>query len=149
MSVGVIIAAIIIVFREDWNIADPLCTYLFSVIICFTTTPVFKDCILVMMEGNIRILINLGTPETIDIESLETDILNIPGVEEIHDFHVWSISVNKYALSIHISSATPLKTLSMVTDLCRRKYQLFHTTIQMEGTLESKHYFKCENDLHD
>lgn len=120
MSVGVIIAAVIIVIKPEWNIADPICTYLFSIIICFTTTPVFRDCILVLMEG---------TPEKIDVEQLETDILNIPGVEEIHDLHVWSMSIGKFAVSAHISSQTPLKTLSMVTDLCRRKYKLFHTTI--------------------
>ena len=140
MSVGVIIAAFIIYFFPAWNIADPICTYLFSVIICFTTVPVFKDCILVLLEG---------TPDQIDMEQLETDMLNLPGVEDLHDFHVWSISVGKFALSAHITSETPLKTLCLATDLCRRKYKLFHTTIQMEGTTESKHFFKCENDLHD
>lgn len=140
MSVGVIIAALVIYFKPEWNIADPICTYLFSVIVCFTTIPVFKDCALVLMEG---------TPTSIDIAGLEEDLLAVKGVDELHDFHVWSISVNKYALSAHIISETPLKTLSMVTDLCRRKYKLFHTTIQMEGSEESKHFFKCENDLHD
>jgi Co/Zn/Cd efflux system component len=90
-----------------------------------------------------------ATPSEIDIEQLEEDILNLDGVDEIHDLHVWAISINKYSLSAHITSETPLKTLSMVTDLCRRKYKLFHTTIQVEGTDDSKHYFKCENDLHD
>jgi hypothetical protein len=38
----------------------------------------------------------------------------------------------------------------MATDLLRRKYNLFHTTIQIEGPEEdNKHYFKCENDLHE
>jgi zinc transporter 2 len=140
MSIGVIIAAIIIYIDSSLTIADPLCTYLFSIIICFTTIPVFKECIFVLLEA---------TPTEIDIEQLEEDILSIDGVIEIHDFHVWAISVSKYALSAHIISETPLKTLSMATDLCRRKYKLFHTTIQMEGPNESKHYFKCENDLHD
>jgi zinc transporter 2 len=120
MSVGVIIAAIIIWIKPSWNIADPLCTYIFSIILLFTTTPVFKNCAIVLMEG---------TPETINIEKLEEDILNIESVEDLHDFHVWSISVDKYALSAHITSKTPLKTLSEVTDLLRRKYNLFHTTI--------------------
>jgi zinc transporter 2 len=140
MSVGVIIAAVIIYFKPEFHIVDPLCTYLFSIIICFTTFPVFKECILVMLEG---------TPPSIDVEQLEMDILDVPGVNDLHDFHVWSISVNKFSLSAHITSDTPLKTLSMVTDLCRRKYNLMHTTIQTEGTYESKHYFKCEHDLHD
>lgn len=103
MSVGVIIAAIMVYIKPAWTIADPLCTYLFSIIVCCTTIPVFKDCIRVMMEG---------TPENIDVEELMEDIFKIKGVEEIHDFHVWSISVGKFALSAHIMSDSPLKTLS-------------------------------------
>ena len=113
MSVGVIIAAVVIYYKPEWRIADPICTYLFSIIICFTTTPVFKDCIMVLLEG---------TPSSIDIELLEEDIINLPGVVDLHDFHVWSISVGKYALSAHITSESPLKTLCQVTDICRRKY---------------------------
>ena len=103
MSVGVIIASTIIWIFPGTDIADPICTYLFSIIVCFTTIPVFKNCIGVLMEG---------TPNELDIEQLETDILNIPGVEEIHDLHVWSISVGKFSMSAHITSDSPLKTLS-------------------------------------
>jgi zinc transporter 2 len=95
MSVGVVIASIIIYIEPEYKIVDPLCTYLFSIIICFTTVPVFKECILVLLEA---------TPTSIDVEQLEEEILNIPEVDEVHDFHVWAISVNKYSLSAHIIS---------------------------------------------
>jgi Co/Zn/Cd efflux system component len=42
MSVGVIIAAVIINIKPTWTLADPLCTYLFSVIIACTSIPVFS-----------------------------------------------------------------------------------------------------------
>ena len=140
MSVGVIIAGFIIFFFPQAWVAAPICTYLFSVIVIFTTTPIQKDCIRVMMEG---------TPSELDADQLLEDILAIQGVEEVHDFHVWSISVGKFALSAHIKSDLPLKTLSVVTDMLRRKYNIFHTTVQMEGFNENRHAFKCENDIHD
>jgi zinc transporter 2 len=139
MSVGVIIAAVVINIKPSWTLADPLCTYLFSVIIMCTSIPVFKDCILVLMEG---------TPGDIDIEQLETDILEIKDVEQIHDLHIWSISAGKHSMSCHIVSQHPLRTLQQVTDLCRRKYKLFHTTIQVENDYNNPHKFNCENDLH-
>ena len=139
MSVGVIIAAVVIYIKPTWTLADPICTYLFSVIICCTSVPVFRDCIMVLMEG---------TPGDINIEQLENDITEVKGVEELHDLHVWSISAGKHALSCHIVSQQPLKTLNLVTDICRRKYKLFHTTIQVEGPDGAKHFFNCENDLH-
>ena len=51
MSVGVIIAATIIYFDENLWWVDPICTYVFSIIVVFTTIPIIKSCIHVMMEG--------------------------------------------------------------------------------------------------
>lgn len=109
MSVGVIIAAVLININPDWILADPLCTYLFSVIIAFTSIPVFKDCMMVIMEAS---------PDEIDMEKLERELSECAGVEEVHDLHVWSISSGKYALSCHIVSSLPLKSLKAATDLC-------------------------------
>jgi len=95
MSVGVIIAAVVIYFKPTWTLADPLCTYLFSVIIVCTSVPVFKDCSMVLMEA---------TPGDFDIDKLESDIIDIPDVEELHDLHIWSISAGKLAMSCHIIS---------------------------------------------
>jgi len=51
MSIGVCTAATIIYFKETWVIADPICTFVFSVIVCVTVTPIVKNCISVLMEG--------------------------------------------------------------------------------------------------
>ena len=119
-SIGVIIAAIIIYFRPEWSIADPICTFLFSILVLFTTIPVVVDCIKVLMEG---------TPDEVDIEELYTDLASVKGVEAVHDLHVWSLSMGKLAMSSHIGSDTPLVTLKKATRLCRLKYQILHSTI--------------------
>ena len=49
-SVGVIFAALLIYWRPNYLIAAPICTYIFSVIVMFTTVPVFKDCYAILME---------------------------------------------------------------------------------------------------
>ena len=90
-----------------------------------------------------------GTPKSIDQEKLLEDMCNIDGVEEVHDFHVWAMSVGKFSLTVHVKSDKPMKTLNMVTDLVRRKYGIYHTTIQMEGFNNDIHNFVCENDLHE
>ena len=145
MSVGVIIAALFIYFYPSLWYADPLCTYLFSVIVMTTTLPIIKNIIGIMMEG---------APKNIDVEQLESDLatLNTDDIVDVHDLHVWSLSAGKLSMSVHITSRKPLKTLSMATDLCRRKYNLFHTTIQVEGVEDNKqnpHTFNCQNDNHD
>jgi zinc transporter 2 len=50
-SIGVIIAAILIYFFPKYQIIDPLMTMFFSVIVIFTTIPIIKQCIIVVMEG--------------------------------------------------------------------------------------------------
>ena len=65
MSVGVISAALIMNFKPTWTLADPLCTYLFSFIICCTSIPVFKDCMKIIMEG---------TPDDLDMEEIENEL---------------------------------------------------------------------------
>ena len=61
-SVGVLIAAIFIYFNPSWSIIDPVCTFIFSIIVFFTTIGVAKDCISVLMEG---------VPAEVDLEKLE------------------------------------------------------------------------------
>lgn len=49
-SIGVIIAGVIIYLKPEYTIADPICTYIFSVLVIFTTIPIMKDCIRILME---------------------------------------------------------------------------------------------------
>ena len=145
MSVGVIIAALIITWNPNWWYADPICTYLFSVIVFVTTVPIIKNCVKIIMEG---------TPKNISLEMLTNDILNLDkeNIIDVHDLHVWQIAQGRNTMSAHLKSKKPMKTLAQVTDLARRKYNLHHTTVQVEGVEDfeaNPHHFECGNDLHD
>jgi zinc transporter 2 len=50
-SVGVLIASGIIWYRDDWRIADPICTLLFSVIVVVSTMFISRDIFRLLMEG--------------------------------------------------------------------------------------------------
>lgn len=50
-SLGVILAAVIIYFKPEYKIADPLITFVFSVLVLFTTLPVMKDSLVILLEG--------------------------------------------------------------------------------------------------
>lgn len=43
-------------FQPKYKLADPICTFIFSIIVLFTTVTVLKDIIVVFMEGKIIIL---------------------------------------------------------------------------------------------
>lgn len=57
LSIGVIISALIIFFMADpnnwtyWQLADPFCTYLFSVMAVYSTIGIAKDSIIILLDG--------------------------------------------------------------------------------------------------
>ena len=105
MSIGVVIASLIIYINPCWSIADPICTYLFSIIVCLTVVKVYAQCFGVLMEA---------APTALDVTKLIKDITAIDKVKAMHDFHVWSISVGKYALSAHITvDRDPMPVMKM------------------------------------
>lgn len=137
-NLGVVIAGLVIYFYPSASIADPICTFIFSIIVVFTTIRILKDCISVLMEGS---------PLKFDMIKLEKDLAEVVGVKEIHDLHVWSLSVGKLSLSCHLTSTNPQTSLKKARKLIKDKYKISHATIQVE--LESEKEFEdCSHDLH-
>ena len=67
-------------------------------------------------------------------------------VEEVHDYHVWTLSVGKVAMSCHVRSEEPKKALRRIKALMKDKYEIDHITVQIEesnGEMEDK---CCELD---
>jgi zinc transporter 2 len=147
-SMGVLLAAIIIYFFQNTSenivLIDPICTFVFAIIVLYTSIPVSKDCINVLMEA---------TPKEVDINSLTKELSEIHGVVNIHDIHVWCISVGKPSISLHILSTTPQKSLEQATRLVK-KYGIYHTTIQVEDDTQRRRpsFVNCthtyDNSIH-
>ena len=55
-SLGVFIAALVIYFKPEWSIIDPVCTFVFSVLVLFTTLRILRDTVNVLMEGGSEIV---------------------------------------------------------------------------------------------
>lgn len=70
-----------------------------------------------------------ATPKHLDISECFTDLIEIPNVDEIHDFHVWSISAGKLAMSAHIRSSNPFDAMKEMNTVLKEKYNINHTTI--------------------
>ena len=94
-SVGVIIASLVIFFKPEWKIVDPICTFIFSIIVLYTTLRILKDSIFVLMEA---------TPPHIDSEKLKLELSRIYGVSDVHCFHVWLLSIGR-VLYINVDCA--------------------------------------------
>jgi len=92
-SCGVIIASIILKFKPEWKVIDPIIAFLFSIIVIIATVGLFKECINIIMET---------TPDNVDIDEITNDLKAIDGVESIHDFHCWSLADNKNMVVVQL-----------------------------------------------
>jgi len=138
-SVGVMVAAIVIYCQPSWHIADPICTFFFSLLVVATTVPILRECLSILLEQ---------TPNNVNIAHLSEDLQTIQGVVEMHDLHVWSLSAGKTSMSCHLQSGFPGVALVKATKLCKQKYNISHTTIQVEPTEDGSAVLDCSNSLH-
>ncbi|KAM6597224.1 hypothetical protein CsatA_007748 [Cannabis sativa] len=125
-SVGVMIAGAIIWAKPDWLVVDLICTFIFSIISLSTTISMLRNIYGILMET---------TPSEINITRLENDLKNIKGVQDVHDLHVWALTVGKIVLSCHVI-ADPAVNSSLliykIKDHCEKAYRIHHVTIQIE-----------------
>lgn len=125
-SVGVMIAGAIIWVAPQWQVVDLMSTLIFSVLVLSTTLSLLKNVFRVLMEG---------TPGGIDVESLADGLKRIRGVHDVHDLHVWAITLGKIALSCHVVAESGVSSGEIVHDIrvyCERTYSIHHVTVQVE-----------------
>jgi cobalt-zinc-cadmium efflux system protein len=90
--------------------------------------------------GIVRETLNIlleGTPQGVKLESVESAIRSIEGVNDVHDLHCWSIGSETRALSCHIAIAdippsVSERILRDVKDSLHQNFRIDHTTIQFE-----------------
>ena len=81
-------------YKPEWLIVDPICTFVFSLLVMVTTVPTFLQCTDYLMEC---------TPDEIRTDHIRGDIIALPEVAAITDFHVWGLAGDKFFLTAHIA----------------------------------------------
>lgn len=92
-SIGVLISAIVIKIYPNAKLIDPACTFVFSVIVFFTTIRIMRESLAVLMDA---------TPMTINMGKLKKDLRCIDGVRSLHHLNVFGVSVDWNVMSVHV-----------------------------------------------
>lgn len=142
-SAGVITAGIII-WLTGYYVADAIASVVIGMIILWGAVRIVGESADVLLEAVPK---HIETSEVIDF------IRNIPGVNEVHDIHIWTITSNIYALSAHlvIDDQMVSKSLDIVKTVRQglaRRYNISHTTLQLECE-SCPTGVVCELDKHD
>ena len=90
-----------------------------------------------LLKSTALVLLEVS-PKGTDVGSVRHDLEDIPGVEDVHDLHLWTVSSNFPALSSHLrigQSADPDEVLHSASTLLRDRYGIEHATLQPEKAL--------------
>jgi cobalt-zinc-cadmium efflux system protein len=131
-SVGVIIAAIVITF-SGWRYADGIMAVLIGIIILWGSIGLIREAIDVLLES---------VPRNIVVDDVIREIKTVPGVIDVHDMHIWSITSGINALSAHLmiedqKVSDSESVVKQVNDKLSEKFKITHTTFQPECTCSS------------
>ncbi|KAM6900061.1 proton-coupled zinc antiporter SLC30A2 [Xenentodon cancila] len=131
-SISVLVSAVIIFFKPEYKIADPICTFLFSILVLCTTVTIMRDILLVLMEG---------TPSGVKYSEVLDHLSAVKGVTAVHNLHIWALTMNQAVLSAHVAiddSVDAQTVLREMTQACFSSYNFHSVTIQMERQADLK-----------
>jgi len=126
-SLGVMLGGLV-VYLWDWNYADAIVSILVSLWIGKEAVTIIRSTVNVLMEG---------TPDGVEVAAVREAVSAIPGVKNMHDLHVWSISSSDLALSAHLElddAALPQGTTlaTTVKEMLARDFGVGHVTLELE-----------------
>lgn len=126
-SIGVIVAGIIISVT-GWGIVDPIIAVFIGCIILWGAIRLVSESADILLEA---------VPRNIEVGRVVEMIKSVPGIKDLHDVHIWTITSGMHALSAHVViedqtvSRSAEVVQSMNHDLAER-FNIRHTTLQLE-----------------
>ena len=137
VSAGVVVGGIAIYF-SGWNWIDPLISLLIVVLIFWSTWGLLSEAVRMSLAG---------VPRNIDVEEVHAYLASLPGVQTVHDLHIWPMSTSETALTAHLVLPAGHPGKGFLATIQKEMITLFsihHTTIQIE--LENEEADLCQID---
>jgi cobalt-zinc-cadmium efflux system protein len=125
---GAVIAGIIILVA-GWQLIDPLLSLGIAALIAWSAWRVLVAAVNILLES---------MPADLRTDSVVDAVKKVPGVRDLHDLHVWSLSAQSRAMSAHLlvddqRVAQAQDILAEVREVLAHDFSIEHTTIQFES----------------
>ncbi|MCW6008166.1 cation diffusion facilitator family transporter [Micromonospora sp. CPCC 205371] len=124
-SVGVIIAAIVIALT-DWWYADPIVAVAVGVFILPRTWKLARAAVRILVQA---------APAHVDVADVRDRLAAVPGVCDVHDLHVWTLTSGMDVVSAHLtldSAAQVGPVLVEAREALHDDFDIAHATLQVE-----------------
>ncbi|GHE48646.1 cation diffusion facilitator family transporter [Streptomyces capitiformicae] len=138
-SVAVILSAAVILLT-GWQAADPIASLVIGLMIVPRTVKLLRETLDVLLES---------APKNVDMAEVRAHILALPGVEDVHDLHAWTITSGMPVLSAHVvvgsdtlDSIGNEKMLHELQGCIGDHFDVEHCTFQLEPGGHAAHEAK-------
>jgi cobalt-zinc-cadmium efflux system protein len=124
-SLGVTLAAVVILLT-GWLAADPLVSILIGLLVLASSWSILRDATRILLEAS---------PRGLDTRAVGERLARAPGVVEVHDLHVWTITSGFPALSAHVLVGRGEDCHGRRRELealLRQEFGIEHTTLQVD-----------------
>ncbi len=127
-SGGIIVAGLLIA-ATGWLAIDPLLSLAIAALIAWSVWRVLAAAIDILLES---------TPSDLRTDAVVTAVKRVPGVNDLHDLHIWSLGAQSRAMSAHLliddqRVAQAQDILAEVREVLAHEFEIEHTTIQFES----------------
>lgn len=123
-SIGAILAGVIIFFT-GWFVVDAIISVVIALLILTSAWRLVRESVDVLLEG---------TPAHISLGDVQQQLAGIPGVHNVHDLHVWTVTSGVVAMSGHVVVQDPELNQPILETAQRRLADMGiqHVTMQIE-----------------
>ncbi|OTA56020.1 cation efflux protein [Hypoxylon sp. EC38] len=128
-NVGVIIAALVIwlTTSEARFYADPGISMAIALMILVTSIPLVKNSGKILMQS---------APKGVDIDDVRHDLEKIPGIESVHELHIWRLDQKKAIATAHVvvsnNEMADFMDRARTVGECLHAYGIHSATLQPE-----------------
>lgn len=121
-----VVAGAFLMARTGLLWIDPVLSLIIAGVIVLGTWSLLRDSADLAMDA---------APRGIDVEAVRAYLAGLPGVESVHDLHIWAMSTTETALTAHV--LRPLNSdgdqfLHAACDGLERRFKIGHATLQVE-----------------
>ncbi|ALE55592.1 cation diffusion facilitator family transporter [Paraburkholderia sp. RL17-368-BIF-A] len=132
VSAAVAISGLVILYT-NWTWLDPLMSLLVVAVVVYGTWGLLRD--------SVRLALN-AVPSGVDVERIRDYLADQPGVEDVHDLHIWALSTTGNALSAHLvmpAGHPGDERLDGIVLALRERFSMQHATLQVDlGTTDHR-----------
>ena len=123
-SLGVVVAGAVVALT-GWGYADGIAGMAIGVLILLGSWRLVTAPLQVLMEA---------APEGIDVDRVGRAMVDVEGVREVHDLHIWTVTSNFPALAAHVLTE-PGENVDAVRErleeILHHDFEIEHTTLQV------------------